>query len=100
MTKEMGMGVEHALRDKGNGLTNHQFRRRSGPGTEEDADPRDDFLSTAHKLDFPKYDDNNDSLPGVNRCERYFCVRRTPEHKRVATPHSTSWTTPSSSSTD
>jgi hypothetical protein len=41
-------------------------------------------VSTTHKLEFPKYDGTGDPLPWLNRCERYFHVRRTPEPKRVA----------------
>jgi hypothetical protein len=37
----------------------------------------------AHKLEFPKYDGNRDPVPWLNRCERYFHVRRTPETQRV-----------------
>jgi hypothetical protein len=37
----------------------------------------------AHKLEFPKFDGSGDPLPWLNRCERYFHVRRTPEHQRV-----------------
>jgi hypothetical protein len=44
----------------------------------------DDFLPTYHKLDFPKYDGSGDPLPWLNRCEHYFRVRRTVDHKRVS----------------
>jgi hypothetical protein len=50
----------------------------------EDDDTGGDFVSTTHKLEFPKYDGTDDPLPWLNRCERYFHVRRTPEQKRVA----------------
>jgi hypothetical protein len=53
-------------------------------GEEEDDDQGDDFLPTAHKLEFPKFDGVRDPLPWLNRCERYFHVRHTPDHKRVA----------------
>jgi hypothetical protein len=42
-----------------------------------------DFPMTAHKLEFPKFDGSGDPLPWLNRCERYFHVRHTPEHQRV-----------------
>jgi hypothetical protein len=40
-----------------------------------------DFLPTYHKLDFPKFDDTIDPLPWFNRCEHYFWVCHTSEHK-------------------
>jgi hypothetical protein len=52
------------------------------PRDEEDDDK--DFLSTYHKLDFPKFDGFSDPLAWLNRCEHYFHVRRTSEHKRVS----------------
>jgi hypothetical protein len=57
-------------------------RRRAGTDDEEDLGG--DFLLTAHKLEFPKFDGTGDPLPWLNRCKRYFHVRRTPDHKRVA----------------
>jgi hypothetical protein len=42
------------------------------------------FLPTYHKLDFPKYYGTVDPLPWLNRCEHYFHVRQTPDHKRVS----------------
>jgi hypothetical protein len=42
-----------------------------------------DFLSTYHKLDFPKFNDSSDPLLWINHCEHYFRVRQTPGHKRV-----------------
>jgi hypothetical protein len=42
------------------------------------------FLMTAHKLEFPKFDSFDDPLPWLNRCELYFHIRRTPKHQRVA----------------
>jgi hypothetical protein len=56
-------------------------RRR--PPFKEDEDGGD-FLPTYHKLDFPKFDGSSDPLPWLNRCEHYFRVRRTSEHKRVS----------------
>jgi hypothetical protein len=43
-----------------------------------------DFLSTYHKLNFPKFDRSYDRLPWLNRCEHYFRVCRTLDHKRVS----------------
>jgi hypothetical protein len=57
-----------------------QPRRHNGPDDDADAG---EFLPTYHKLDFPKFDGSSDPLPWLNRCEHYFRVRRTPEHKRV-----------------
>jgi hypothetical protein len=51
---------------------------------EDNTDPRGDFIPTAHKLEFPKYDGNGDPLPWLNQCERYFHVRRTPMTQRVS----------------
>jgi hypothetical protein len=60
----------------------NQGRRRAG---DDGADTGDGaFLPTTHKLEFPKFDDTSDPLPWLNRCERYFLIRRTPEHQRVA----------------
>jgi hypothetical protein len=42
-----------------------------------------DFLPTYHKLDFPTFDGSGDLLAWLNRCEHYFHVHRTPEHKCV-----------------
>jgi hypothetical protein len=53
-------------------------RRRNA--AEEEGDPE---FPTVHKVEFPKYDDTGDPLPWLNRCDRYFTVRRTPEHKKV-----------------
>jgi hypothetical protein len=47
----------------------------------EDDDDGGDFLPTYHKLDFPKFDGSGDSLPWLNRCEHYFRIHHTPEHK-------------------
>jgi hypothetical protein len=35
-------------------------------------------------MEFPKYDGTSDLLPWLNRCERYFRIRHTLEHQRVA----------------
>jgi hypothetical protein len=50
----------------------------------EDDESGDNIVPTTHKLEFPKYDGAVDPLPWINRCEKYFRVQRTPEHKRVA----------------
>jgi hypothetical protein len=50
----------------------------------EDDQDHGDFLLTYHKLDFPKFDRSCDPLPWLNRCEHYFRVRRTSDHKRVS----------------
>jgi hypothetical protein len=51
---------------------------------DNDGDQGGDFLPTAHKLEFQKYDGTGDPLPWLNRCERYFFDHQTPEHKLVA----------------
>jgi hypothetical protein len=62
--------------------TNGQLRHCHGP---EDIDnDGGDFLPTYHNLDFPKFDGLGDPLSWLNRCEQYFCVRRTLEHKHVS----------------
>jgi hypothetical protein len=71
--------VEVAVNDQPPGGSTHRHR----PAADDD-DPTDDFIPTAHKLDFPKFDGTGDLLPWINCCERYFRVRNTPEHKRVA----------------
>jgi hypothetical protein len=45
-------------------------------------DDDQDFLMV-HKLEFPKHDGMSDPLPWLNRCDRYFKVCRTVEHKKV-----------------
>jgi hypothetical protein len=35
-------------------------------------------------LEFPKFDGTSDPLPWLKHCERYFLVRHTLEHQRVA----------------
>jgi hypothetical protein len=59
----------------------HHGRGRQG---DNDAKPGGDILQTSHRLAFPKYDGNGDPLPWLNRCERYFHVRQTPENKSIA----------------
>jgi hypothetical protein len=41
---------------------------------EDAADTGDNFLPTAHKLEFPKYNDTSDPLPWLNMCAWYFRV--------------------------
>jgi hypothetical protein len=60
----------------------NQGRRRVGDDGADTSDRA--FLPTTHKLEFSKFDGTSDPLPWLNRCERYFLVRRTPEHQRVA----------------
>jgi hypothetical protein len=63
------------------GQANQGRRRARDDGTDTGDGP---FLSTTHKLEFPKFDDTSNPLPWLNCCERYFLIRRTPEHQRVA----------------
>jgi hypothetical protein len=58
------------------------FRRHAAQGNDEEAG--EDFVPTTHKLEFPKFDGTGDPLPWLNRCERYFRLRRTPEDKKVS----------------
>jgi hypothetical protein len=51
---------------------------------DNDTDQGNNLIQTSHKLEFPKYDNNGDPLSWLNRCERYFHVRQTLEHKHVA----------------
>jgi hypothetical protein len=60
----------------------NQGRRQAGDGGVDASDGA--FLPTTHKLEFLKFDGTSDPLPWLNRCERYFLVRRTPEHQCVA----------------
>lgn len=41
-------------------------------------------MPTTHKLEFSKFNDTNNPLPWLNKCENYFHVRCTPEPQRVA----------------
>jgi hypothetical protein len=74
--------LEATVCDLGRANANNQGRRRA-PGT-DDEDASDGIMPSTHKLEFPKFDGSSDPLPWLNRCERYFRVRRTPDHKRVA----------------
>jgi hypothetical protein len=58
------------------------FHHRQGAEDEEDAGG--DFIPITHKLKFLKYDGVGDPLPWLNRCEQYFCIWLTLEHKQVA----------------
>jgi hypothetical protein len=49
-----------------------------------DDDDEEEAFPTMHKMEFPKYDGVGYPLSWLNRCERYFHVRRTPEHQCVA----------------
>jgi hypothetical protein len=62
-----------------NGCPPNGSRRR---GTEGDTDAN--VLQMAHKIEFPKFDDVSYPLPWLNRCERYFHLRDTPEQKKVS----------------
>jgi hypothetical protein len=70
-----------APRDPPQGQPQHAGRHRHG---DDDDAAGDDIVSTTHKLEFLKYDGAGDPLPWLNKCKRYFHVRRTPELKRVA----------------
>jgi hypothetical protein len=48
--------------------------------TGEDNDDQD--FPIVHKLEFPKFDGWSDPLPWLNRCDHYFKVRLTSEHKQ------------------
>jgi hypothetical protein len=74
---------------------------RRVPGDADAGDPAADPVPMAHKLEFPKFDGIGDPLPWLNRCERFFHMRWTPDDKRVAwrSQHSTCSTTPSFGST-
>jgi hypothetical protein len=80
--QELHTAIEHvAATQRILGQAN-QGRRKAG---DDDADTGDGaFLPTTHKLEFLKFDGTSNPLPWLNRCERYFLVRRTPEHQRVA----------------
>jgi hypothetical protein len=73
--------IDIAPRDPASGLPANNNGCRC---TDDDDNHGGDFVPTAHKLEFPKFDDTSDPLPWLNRCERYFHVRRTPEHQRVS----------------
>jgi hypothetical protein len=57
---------------------------RRGQGDDDEEEASGDFIPTANKLEFPKFDGTGEPLPWLNRCEWYFHVRRTSEHKRMA----------------
>jgi hypothetical protein len=57
---------------------------RRVPGDADAGDPAADPVPMAHKLEFPKFDGTGDPLPWLNRCERFFHMRWTPDDKRVA----------------
>jgi hypothetical protein len=74
--------IEAVVRDLNRANANHHGQCRN-LGAEDD-ESGDDIVPTTHKLEFPKCDNTSDPLPWISRCERYFLVRRTPEHKMVA----------------
>jgi hypothetical protein len=59
-----------------------QRQPRQRQDGDDDGATSGDFPTTAHKLEFLKFDGSGDPLPWLNHCERYFHVRRTPEHQR------------------
>jgi hypothetical protein len=74
--------VKETLQDPGRGAGHqHHFHRHAGG--DDDDDQGGDFLPMAHKLEFTKFDGAGVPLPWLNRCERYFKVRRTSDHKQV-----------------
>jgi hypothetical protein len=60
----------------------HAGRRQPGGGGPNDADG--DTMPISHKLDFPTFDGTGNPLAWLNRCARFFHVRSTPDHKKVA----------------
>jgi hypothetical protein len=70
--------IETTVHDRGLGVSTGAGRRRAAGEEDDDQD-----FPTVHKLEFPKYDGSSDPLPWLNRCNRYFKVRRTPEGKKV-----------------
>jgi hypothetical protein len=74
-------------RNQGDSSTNASvagYTSHHRPLCANEEDDGGDFLPTYHKLDLPKFDDTNDPLAWLNRCEHYFRVCRTPEQKRVS----------------
>jgi hypothetical protein len=61
-----------------------QHHDRWHPGVDDDDVMGGYVVSTAQKLEFPKFDGTGDPLPWLNHCERYFHVRSTPDHHRVS----------------
>jgi hypothetical protein len=41
------------------------------------------LMPRLHKLNFPMYDDKEDPLPWINRCEQFFRGQKTPEMEQV-----------------
>jgi hypothetical protein len=70
---------------------------RRGTGDDDTGDADHDSHTTMHKMEFPKFDDTSDPLLWLNRCERFFHVRRMT--RRWHSWLSTCSTTPNSSST-
>jgi hypothetical protein len=67
--------AKRAMRNQDNGRPPNGRRR-------DDED--DEGFPTMHQMEFLKYDDVGDPLPWLNRCERYFHVRRTPQNRHIA----------------
>jgi hypothetical protein len=72
--------VENTLQDGGGG---RQFSTKRG-GHNNEGGASDDDGGTTHKLEFPKFNGKGDPLPWLNRCERFFHLRRTPKDQKVA----------------
>jgi hypothetical protein len=66
--------IEHALHTQKNGRP---------PNGHRHDDEDDDGFPTSHKMEFSKYDGVGNPMSWLNRCERYFRVRRTPENRCV-----------------
>jgi hypothetical protein len=66
--------IEHALHTQKNGRP---------PNGHRHDDEEDDGFPTSHKMELSKYDGVGDPMLWLNRCERYFRVRRTPENRCV-----------------
>jgi hypothetical protein len=80
--QELHAAIERVAATQRNLGQANQGRCRAGDDGPDTGDGA--FLPTTHKLEFPKFYGTNDPLPWLNRCERYFLVRRTLEHQRVA----------------
>jgi hypothetical protein len=80
--QELHAAIERVAATQHNLGHANQGHRRAG---DDDADAGDGaFLPTTHKLEFLKFNGTSEPLPWLNCCERYFLVRRTPEHQCVA----------------
>jgi small-conductance mechanosensitive channel len=80
--KELNAAIERVIVTQRNlGWANQAHRQAGDDGADVGNGA---FLPTTPKLEFSKFDDTSDPLLWLNHCERYFLVRRTPEHQRVA----------------